>query len=81
MHERIKYLLHGFLSVLLLFTAATSLNDLAALYQAQGRYPEAEPLYQHAVMIVLISLGIEHPQTQQNGCHLSSKLNVGFWVL
>ena len=28
-----------------------SLNNLAALYQAQGKYAEAEPLYQRALAI------------------------------
>jgi tetratricopeptide (TPR) repeat protein len=28
---------------------ATSLNNLAGLYDAQGRYSEAEPLYQQAL--------------------------------
>ena len=30
---------------------ATSLNNLALLYQAQGRYAEAEPLYRRALAI------------------------------
>ena len=30
---------------------ATSLNDLAQLYEAQGRYAEAEPLYGRALAI------------------------------
>ena len=28
---------------------ATSLNNLAALYKAQGHYAEAEPLYQRSL--------------------------------
>ena len=31
---------------------ATSLNNLAGLYSAQGRYAEAEPLYQRALVIL-----------------------------
>ena len=31
---------------------ATSLNNLAALYRAQGRYADAEPLYKRSLAIV-----------------------------
>jgi tetratricopeptide (TPR) repeat protein len=40
---------------------ATSLNNLAALYQAQGRYGEAEPLYQRSLHIREQQLGADHP--------------------
>ncbi len=40
---------------------ATSLNNLAELYHAQGKYPEAEPLYQRALAIWEKALGPEHP--------------------
>ncbi len=40
---------------------ATSLNNLALLYKAQGRYAEAEPLYKRALAIVEKALGPEHP--------------------
>ncbi len=40
---------------------ATSLNNLAALYQDQGRYAEAEPLYQRSLAIMEKALGPEHP--------------------
>ncbi len=40
---------------------ASSLNNLAALYQTQGRYAEAEPLYQRSLAIVEKALGSEHP--------------------
>ena len=40
---------------------ATDLNNLAALYQAQGSYAEAEPLYQRALEIDEKALGPEHP--------------------
>ena len=40
---------------------ATDLNNLAALYQAQGNYAEAEPLYQRALAIDEKALGPEHP--------------------
>ena len=40
---------------------ATSLNNLAALYHAQGKYAEAEPLYQRALAIREKAFGPEHP--------------------
>ncbi len=40
---------------------ATSLNNLALVYDDQGRYAEAEPLYQRSLMISEIALGPEHP--------------------
>jgi tetratricopeptide (TPR) repeat protein len=39
---------------------ATSLNNLAALYYAQGRYAAAEPLYQRALAIREEGLGPDH---------------------
>ncbi|MCZ6753169.1 MAG: tetratricopeptide repeat protein, partial [Acidobacteria bacterium] len=41
---------------------ATSLNNLAALYLAQGKYGETEPLLQRALAIVEKALGPEHPE-------------------
>ncbi len=41
--------------------ADPSLTNLAALYQAQGNYAEAEPLYQRALAIWERALGPEHP--------------------
>jgi tetratricopeptide (TPR) repeat protein len=38
-----------------------SLNNLAGLYRAQGRYGEAEPLYQRSLQIVEQQLGADHP--------------------
>jgi tetratricopeptide (TPR) repeat protein len=38
------------------------LNNLAALYDAQGRYAEAEPLYRRAVAIAEKALGPDHPR-------------------
>ena len=38
-----------------------SLNSLAALYRATGRYAEAEPLYQRAITINEKALGPGHP--------------------
>ncbi len=40
---------------------ATSLNNLAELYKSQGKYIEAEPLYQRAIAIDEKALGPEHP--------------------
>jgi tetratricopeptide (TPR) repeat protein len=40
-----------------------SLNNLASLHQAQGRYREAEPLYQKALRLHEKVLGSEHPTT------------------
>ena len=42
---------------------ATTLNNLAALYQAQGNYAQAEPLYQRALAIYEQVLGPQHPDT------------------
>jgi tetratricopeptide repeat protein len=36
---------------------ATSLNNVAALYRAQGRYSDAEPLQERAVAIFEKALG------------------------
>ena len=35
---------------------ATSLNNLAGLYRSQGKYAEAEPLYQHSLAISVRAL-------------------------
>ena len=40
---------------------ATSLNNLAGLYQLQGRYSEAEPLYGRSPAIMEQQLGAGHP--------------------
>jgi tetratricopeptide (TPR) repeat protein len=40
---------------------AASLNNLAALYQTQGRYADAEPLYRRSLAIYEKVLGPEHP--------------------
>ena len=40
---------------------ALSLNNLAALYVAQGRYAEAEPLYKRSLAIQEKALGPDHP--------------------
>jgi tetratricopeptide (TPR) repeat protein len=40
---------------------AASLNNLAQLYQAQGRYADAEPHYKRALAIYEKALGPDHP--------------------
>ncbi len=40
---------------------ASSLNNLALLYSSQGRYTEAEPLYQEALSLSKKLLGQDHP--------------------
>ena len=44
---------------------AHSLNGLANLYCEQGKYGEAEPLYQRALYIREQQLGPEHPETAE----------------
>ncbi len=41
---------------------AASFNNLALLYNDQGLYAEAEPLYQRSLAIWEKALGPEHPQ-------------------
>ena len=48
---------------------ANSLNNLAVLYNNQGRYAQAEPLYQRALAIREKALGPDHPST------VSTKVN------
>ena len=43
-----------------------SLNNLAALYYAQGRYADAEPLYRRALAVRLMALGPDHPDVAQS---------------
>ncbi len=40
---------------------ATSLNNLAALYDTQGKYDQAEPLYRRSLAIREKALGPDHP--------------------
>ena len=40
---------------------ATSLNDLASLYDTQGDYAKAEPLYKRSLSIWEKALGPDHP--------------------
>ena len=43
-------------------SVATGLNNLAGLYQAQGRYGEAEPLFMRSLAIDEKALAPEHPE-------------------
>ena len=45
---------------------ASSLNNLAELYRAQGRYEDAEPLYDQALSIRRRVLGADHPSTARS---------------
>ncbi|MCZ6847192.1 MAG: tetratricopeptide repeat protein, partial [Alphaproteobacteria bacterium] len=49
--------------------------SLAALYQVQGRYAEAEPLYKRALAIYEKALGPEKTETQVSG----SDVHSGLW--
>ncbi len=42
---------------------ATTYNNLAELYYSQGRYSEAEALFQKALEIAELSLAVDHPHT------------------
>ena len=45
---------------------ATTLNNLASVYEAQGRYAQAEPLYKRALAIREKALGPDHPDVAQS---------------
>ncbi len=45
--------------------SASTLNTLALLYQSQGRYGDAEPLFQRALTINEKALGPMHPRLAQ----------------
>lgn len=49
-----------------------SLNNLAALYQAQGRYAEAEPLKKRSMEIFEKTLGKHHPDVATTLNNLAS---------
>ncbi len=43
---------------------ASSLNNLAALYDSQGNYEQAQPLFERALAIMEKTLGSNHPNTK-----------------
>jgi tetratricopeptide (TPR) repeat protein len=43
---------------------AIDLNNLAELYRTQGKYAEAEPLYQRSFDIMRRRFGLKHRQTR-----------------
>jgi len=45
---------------------ATSLNNLALLYETQGAYAKAEPLYTRSLAIRKNALGSDHPDVAQS---------------
>jgi tetratricopeptide (TPR) repeat protein len=52
---------------------ATSLNNLSALYRAQGKDEQAEPLYQRALAIHEQQLGPLHPATATSLNNLAAR--------
>ena len=50
---------------------ATSLNNLATLYEAQGQYAKAEPLFKRALAIWEKALGPDHPHVAKGLCNLA----------
>ncbi len=57
---------------------ATSLNNLAVLYHAQGKYAQAEPLYGRALLVLTRAVGPDHPNVATflgNYAALLHKLN------
>ena len=51
---------------------ATSLNNLAVLYDAQGAYERALPLYERALAILEKALGPGHPSTKRVSANLAA---------
>ncbi len=45
---------------------AKSLNNLALLYDDQGKYAEAEPLYKRSLAIRENALGSQHPDVAES---------------
>jgi tetratricopeptide (TPR) repeat protein len=50
---------------------ASSINNLALLYKSQGRYEEAEPLYQQALVLRQELLGDHHPNVAESLSNLA----------
>lgn len=55
---------------------ATSLYNLAVLYESQGNYLKAEPLYQRSLVIWEKALGAQHPYLTQS----LDRLTALYWV-
>jgi tetratricopeptide (TPR) repeat protein len=55
---------------------AVSIHNLANWYATQGKYSQAEPLYQRAVGILEKTRGAEHPQTAMARVGLADLLQV-----
>jgi tetratricopeptide (TPR) repeat protein len=55
---------------------AISLNELGVLYQSQGRYAEAEPLFQRSLQILEKQLGVDHPDTANSLNNLAALYRV-----
>jgi tetratricopeptide (TPR) repeat protein len=51
---------------------ATSLNNLARVYKAQGDYAKAEPLYKRSLAIREKALGPDHPDVATSLENLAS---------
>ena len=49
---------------------AIRLNNLARLYEAQGRVSDAEPLYKRALTLREEALGLDHPDTKASRSNL-----------
>ena len=54
---------------------AGSLNNVALLYNAMGRYPEAEPLFVRSLSIYEQQLGADHPNTALSLSNLAGLYN------
>ena len=55
---------------------ATAMNNVATLYQALGRYSEAEPLLMEASKIQQRTLGPDHPHTVASLSNLATVYEV-----
>ena len=50
---------------------ATTLNNIAELYRAEGKYKEAAPLQQRSLAIVEKTLGPDHPDVGRDSNNLA----------
>ena len=56
---------------------ATSLNNLANLYNTQGKYGEADPLYKRSLEIWEKALGPDHPSVATSLENLNLRTRIG----